>query len=116
MELYPHETDHDVLVLVADGGLNAETTPGFFEDIEKAAAAGVKRIIVDCTKLNYISSRGISALLGLHSRMKTKGADVKVAGARSFVLDALRVTHLDQVFDLHPDVDRARLAFRSKDA
>lgn len=115
MEIFTHELDKGVLVLAADGGLDAATTPEFLAQLERLADAGTSRVIVDCSKLNYISSAGISALLSVHRKMKARNCDVKIAGARGLMLDVLRIARLDTVFDLHPDVERARLAFRPKD-
>ncbi len=115
MELYVHELEKDVLVVAVDGGLNARTAEQFTVEVENVAQRGFAKIIVDCSALTFISSSGIGALLLLHRRMKQRGADVKVAGARSFVLDVLRMARLDGLFDLYPDVSRARLAFRSPD-
>lgn len=115
MELYVHELDKDVLVVAVDGGLNAQTAEQFTQEVDKVASRGFSKIIVDCSALAYISSSGIGALLLLHRRMKARGADVKVAGARSFVLDVLRVARLDGLFDMYPDVSRARLEFRPED-
>lgn len=112
MEFYFHDLDKDVMIVAVDGGLNGDTAEQFLTDMQKIADLGIRKIIVDCTGLTYISSSGISALLSLHKKMKAHGANVKVAGARSFVLDVLRVAHLDKLFEMYPDVSRARLEFR----
>ena len=59
MELVFHEVDKSVLILSADGGLNADTSAEFVEQLEKLVDGGVTQIIVDCTRLEYISSYGI---------------------------------------------------------
>jgi len=56
MELYWDEIDHDILILAADGGLNADTSDQLIQSLEKLIQAGLRNIIVDCDKLNYISS------------------------------------------------------------
>ncbi len=48
MEFYYDEIDGDVLIIKADGGLNADTTDQFVESIEKLVTAGLANIIVDC--------------------------------------------------------------------
>ena len=112
MEFYYHDVDHGVLILTADGGLNADNADSFVAGVEKLLDAGVVRIIVDCSKLNYISSRGVATLLTLHKRMEKRGGDVHLAGARGIVPQVIHTLRLDRVFAMHPDVEQALLAFR----
>ena len=112
MEFYYDEIDGDVLIIKADGGLNADTTDQFVESIEKLVTAGLANIIVDCTRLDYISSYGLSVLIRLHSRMKHHGGDVKIASVRGLVADVFRITRLNTIFEIYAHTSRARLAFR----
>jgi anti-sigma B factor antagonist len=116
MEFYLHELDKSVLILSADGGLNAETAGEFVRQLESLVDGGVKQIIVDCARLEYISSYGVGVLVRLHNRLKKHGGDVKIAAAKSMVLGAMGVMRMDKLFEIYPDVDRARLAFRGKDS
>jgi anti-anti-sigma factor len=110
MEFYYHEIDRSVLILSADGGLNSDTAKPFVEQLEKLIEAGMNKIIVDCTKLEYISSYGIATLIGLHKKLS--GGDVKIAAPKSIVLRALTVARISKILEIYPDVDQARLAFR----
>ncbi len=116
MEFYFHEIDKAVMILGADGGLNGDTAKPFVEQLESLVDAGVNKIIVDCTKLEYISSYGIGLLVRLHKKLAKHGGDVKVAAPKSIVLTALTVMHMGKIFEIYPDVDQARLAFRPKDS
>ena len=116
MEFFYHELDKDVLVLSADGGLNADTADQFVRELESLVDAGVKKIIVDCTRLDYISSYGIGVLVRLHNKLAKHGGDVKVAAAQSKVIQVMTMMRMGEVFSIYPDVDRAGLAFRPKDA
>ena len=83
-------------------------------DIENLVGAGLRKVIVDCTKLTYISSYGLAVLIRLHKQMKEHGGDVKLCAIGGIVPQALQITRLDKFFEIYPDVDRARLAFRPK--
>jgi stage II sporulation protein AA (anti-sigma F factor antagonist) len=112
MEFYYDEIDGDLLVLTADGGLNSDTAEEFVESIEKLVDAGLTRLIVDCAKLEHISSYGLGVLIRLHKRLQERGGDVKICNVRGIVPQILRATRLDGLLDMYPDVGRARLAFR----
>ena len=114
MEFFFHELDKSVLILRADGGLNADTAKEFVGQLEKLVDAGITKLIVDCTHLEYISSYGIGVLAGLHHKLAKHGGDVKVAGPQSRVLQALTVARMGKIFEIYSDVDRARLAFRAE--
>lgn len=112
MEFYFSEVEKDVLILRADGGLNADTAEEFVGDLERLADAGIRRIIVDCSSLSTISSYGISVLLRLHKRLKMRGGDVRLASVGGMVMQVLEITRLITIFGIYPDVNRARLSFR----
>lgn len=116
MEFYPDEIDNDVLIIKADGGLNSSTAEQFVQSIVKLVDAGIKKIIVDCEELDYISSYGLGVLVRLHARMKRDSGDVKIASVGGLLPDILQVTGLSKLFKIYPDVNRARLAFRPKTA
>jgi anti-sigma B factor antagonist len=113
MELYYDEIDDDILILAADGGLNGETAETLVGEIGTLVDAGLRRIIIDCSKLDYVSSYGLGMLVRLHGKMKQRGGDVKVCALHGLVPQVLQLTKLDRLFDIHPDVNRARLSFRT---
>jgi anti-anti-sigma factor len=114
MEFFFHELDKDVLILSADGGLNAKTGAEFLGQLDALVDAGLTKIIVDCTHLEFISSYGVGLLVRLHNKLAARGGDVKIAAPKSMVLHALSIMRLGAIIGIYPDVNRARLAFREK--
>ncbi len=112
MELYYHELDHSVLILSADGGLNKDTAADFVKQLESLIEVGVKKMIIDCTNLTLISSYGIGVLVRLHTKLARRGGDGKIAAAPGRVLAALNLVRVAPLFEIYPDVNQARLAFR----
>jgi anti-anti-sigma factor len=112
VEFYYHEIDKDVLILRADGGINKDNAREFVADLEKLVDAGLTKIIVDCEGLDHISSFGIGVLLRVHKRIAKLGGNVKLAGIHSGLVRILQIARVDELFDIYPDVNRARLAFR----
>lgn len=113
MEFIPHEIDQDVFVLVADGGINRDNAKVFTNDVEAMVSNGFNKLIIDCSKLEYISSTGLGTLLVLSKRMKAAGGDVKLCSLKGIVAQALQLIRLDHLFGIYPDLGQARLAFRS---
>ena len=112
METYLAEADDKVIVIVADGGLNKGTAEQITQVVQQAIECGMKGVIIECSKLDILSSAGLGKMLMLHKQMKQHGGEVKIAGLHGMAVQVLRLTRLDGIFQLYPDVSQARLAFR----
>ena len=115
MEFYYNETDKDVLIINADGGLNSDNADKFVDELAALIDAGQSKIVVDCSRLNNITSYGLGVLVRLHSKLSKKGGDVKLACVKGLIQQVFKVTHLNKIFEMYPDVSRACLIFRPKD-
>jgi anti-sigma B factor antagonist len=113
MELYYHATDRDVLILSADGGIDSVSAEELVSDLETLVAAGARKLIVDCSRLGFISSYGIAVLVRLHKKLAERGGDVKLAALESRVARLIALVGLERVFQIYTTVDDARNAFRS---
>ena len=82
------------------------------EGLQKLVDSGGQKIIVDCSRLDYILSFGMSVLLCLQGKINDRGDDMKISAIKGFVRPVLRAVKLDRVFGSYPDVGQARLAFR----
>jgi len=105
------ELRKDVLVINVDGELNGETSGELIEQLQQLIDTGIKRIVVDCTLLEYISSSGLATLTRLHKRMAQAGGDVKICSVKGVVGDLFRLMRFDAIFDIHPNIESARDAF-----
>jgi anti-anti-sigma factor len=91
METYLGEADEQVIVIVADGGLNKGTAGQINDVVQRAIDCGMRGVIVDCTKLDILSSAGLASLLMLHKRMKQHGGEVRIAGLQGMAVQVLRL-------------------------
>jgi len=112
MELYYHGTDEDVLILSADGGIDSASAEDLVRELATLVDAGARKLIVDCSRIRYISSYGIAVLVRLHKKLADRGGDVKLAALESGVVRVIELLGLERVFALYPNVDAARAAFR----
>ena len=92
METYLGEADERVIVIVADGGLNSGTAAQIEEVVQRAVDCGMRGVIVDCSKLDIISSAGLSRLLMLHKRMRQHGGEVRIAGLKGMAVGGAEVS------------------------
>ena len=92
MEFYYGDTDRDVLILRADGGLDSHNSGQFVEDLQRLVEAGARKLVVDCARLGYISSVGIATLIRMHKRL----ADLKALGVTILNTEVDKSTHQDR--------------------
>lgn len=115
MEIYYSDSDKDVLILKADGGLNSDNAKQFVDELAAKIDAGQTRIVVDCSSLDTITSYGLGILIRLHTKLARVGGDVKLANVKGLIEQVFKITHLNKVFEFYPDVSRACLMFQPKD-
>lgn len=113
MELYYHDVDGDVLILKADGGVDSSNAESFVEKLGTLVDSGARKVILDGTRLHYISSYGIAVLVRVHKKLSERGGDVKLAALDSRVARLIALVGLESVFAIYPTVDDARAAFRT---
>ncbi len=77
------------------------------QQIEQLLGEGRRKFIVDLSKVVFIDSAGVGALIACWGKVKQAGGQFRVAGAQSRVLRELRMTALDNVLPLEPSVDSA---------
>jgi anti-sigma B factor antagonist len=116
MEFYYRDTDRDVLILRADGGIDSYNIQEFLNELQRLIEAGAQNLVVDCSGLGYISSFGITTFIRLHKRMAERGGNVKLAAVRTPLFRLLEMTRLNQVFHSYPSVEDALNAFRAERA
>jgi len=116
MEFYYRDTDRDVLILRADGGLDSHNAQEFLSQLQRLIEAGARKLLVDCSGLGYLSSFGITTLIRLHKRMAERNGSVKLAAVQSPLFRLLEITRLNQVFHSYPSVEEALKAFREEES
>ena len=80
------------------GSLDAMTSPGFEEEL-KASLDGVEKLILDCGKIEYVSSAGLRAFIAAEKVMSDCGG-MKLINVREPFRGILKLTGLDKFLDV----------------
>jgi anti-sigma B factor antagonist len=67
-------------------------------------------LIIDLTEVPYIDSAGIGALVGAYVNHQKDGRSLALAGVTDRVRSAMQVTHVEQFFIFHADLESAQKA------
>ncbi len=73
---------------------------------------GQKKFLVNLRDVHYIDSFGIGELVRSYATIRKNAGELKFAEVSKKVRDMLQITHLDSMFELHPDEAAALRSFR----
>ncbi len=100
-----------VAVVVLDGRLDRSKEAAVTRVFERLMNRGFARLALDCSRLVYLDSRGISAFVAYIDEARARGGDLKFFGLSAearLVLERLGLSDLIQTF---PDEEEAIKAF-----
>jgi anti-sigma B factor antagonist len=103
--------DGEILVVELGGSLNSTTTDQFNQAIQNHLDQGRTKIIIDCRRVEYISSLGLGSLVALQAKLRKKGGEVKLAGLYGLAADTIRLVGLDKLLNIYGDMEFARESF-----
>jgi anti-sigma B factor antagonist len=64
---------------------------------------GQRKILLNLKDVKYIDSSGMGDLVQSYTSLQRQGGDLKLLSPSPTVLEALRITHLDRIFDIKED-------------
>ncbi len=99
--------ENDVHVIRVEGSMDAITVNEFDAEWKKVLEEGAKKIVVEMSGLEYISSAGLRGILMLAKTTKMKGVRLAFAGMRDMVSDMFRLSGFLTILSVHPDVQAA---------
>lgn len=82
--------DGNKLVIALEGRLDTSTAPNLEAEL-KSSLDGVEELVLDFTKLEYISSAGLRVVLGAQKTM-TKQGEMKLTGVNDEVMEVFEIT------------------------
>lgn len=105
------ESKNAVSIVYPEGFINAHTVSQFEQVLKEMVTGKNFQMIINCGSLQYISSAGLGALMGVIEEVRDNEGDIRLCGMSESVFnvfDILGFTELYQIFD---DEDRAIQSF-----
>jgi anti-sigma B factor antagonist len=99
------ETTVDAQVVVAVlGEVDVHSAPELRDRLTEVSDAGAPTLVVDLTRLAFIDSTGLGALVAARNHATERGTVLKVVCSSERLLKLFRITGLDGVFAIYPSV------------
>lgn len=89
------------------GSLDIATSPTVRAALTSASEKGDHKLIVDLTKVDFLDSTGLGALIGGQRRAKEFDGEVRLVAKEGQILRLLRITGLLKVFSVYPTLEDA---------
>jgi anti-sigma B factor antagonist len=97
-------------ILPLAGEIDLHVSPSVAESLGLLIAKKTKHVIVDFTRVTYVDSSGLAALIEGMQKVQQYGGRFGLAGVREDVKHIFDIARLDQVFEIYPNVDAALAA------
>lgn len=78
--------------------------------VDEHLAAGERTIVLDLSKVPYIGSLGIAALVAVHVKVGRVGGTLRMVNPKPRVADILKITKVSGVFQTYANVEEALTA------
>lgn len=105
-------TEQDLSVLALEGYLDAHTAPEFEKSVQTEFEAGRVRLVVECSRLSYISSAGLGVFMSFIEEIREAGGDIKICGLAPKVFQVFDILGFSALFDIVPDLPSAVQRFQ----
>ena len=99
--------EKDILLVSIQGRVDALTAPVLEKDLLDTVAGGEKRILLDLSGLQYISSAGLRSVLILAKRLKTEQGEIFFAGLQGPVEDVFKISGFYTIFKIYDSLEAA---------
>ncbi len=103
-----HKTSEQGLsVLGLEGYLDAHTAPVFEKAVQTEFEAQRLKLVVECSRLTYISSAGLGVFMSFIDEIREAGGDIKICGLAPKVYQVFEILGFAALFDIVPDLPAA---------
>jgi anti-anti-sigma factor len=99
MEITQH-TIEDVCIFTLHGRLDTPVAIGLEKALNQKADEGTRKLVLNLSKLNYLSSSGLRVFLGIHKRLLTENGKFGLACVPEQIMEILQLTQFDELMPL----------------
>lgn len=95
--------DGDVVVLEIDGRVDASTAPAFEQQVLGLIGSGTKRLVIDGSRMAYISSAGLRVFLMAAKRLNPPQGRFTIGALQAQVREVFDIAGFSSVLSIYDD-------------
>jgi anti-anti-sigma factor len=92
------------------GAIDGNTVPNFQATLEEIKTKGIRRLVLDMSKIKYVNSTGLGSLVKYADTFKSSGGGMALIKVPAKVKIVIEMLGLNAFFDICPDLDAALAA------
>lgn len=94
----------DVTIVIIEGVIKLGESARLFSDyLQGMIEGGTGSVLIDMTAIDYVDSTGLGELVGYLQRFEGQGRRLALLRPQTRILNLLKVTQLDKVFQIFTD-------------
>jgi anti-anti-sigma factor len=97
----------EVLVVDVTGSLDAHTVPGFENEMNSLIEQGNFNVLINASKIDYISSAGLGVFMSILDTVEEKGGSLNVLKAPEQFTKVFAMMGFDDLFESYETEDEA---------
>ena len=92
---------NDVLILCPEGKIVlGDGDQDLGEAVRTELEKGVRKILIDLSKVSYLDSSGIGEMVGCYTSIKNKNGELRICGMNAKIFGLMKMTSLHSVFEV----------------
>jgi anti-sigma B factor antagonist len=107
IEVEPHG---EYAVVKLRGSANMNVAGELQERLIELVDARVRRLVLDLSELDFISSVGLGGIIAAHLKCRYNNGLIQIARPQPAIRELLTVTRLDRLFPIHDSIEGALAA------
>jgi len=106
----------DVTVLVPEGWIDTQVAADLDQALQSAVSSSSHNMVVDMSRVEFISSIGLRALAAALGRCREDGGDMKIAGLNERLARVFSIVGFDVLMSVHDTPEAAIAEFSASAA
>ncbi len=94
-------TSNDIHIVGIAGNLDSTTSPEAQKKLD-AVVAGTRKVVLDFSELDYISSAGLRVLLGAAKQLRASGGTLRMFGLNQSVREVFEISGFSAILAVYP--------------
>jgi anti-sigma B factor antagonist len=109
MQIEEKKIEGKVVLKILEARFGADKAGPFKEYMTRYLQGGNRRVVLDLSKVDFIDSSGLGAILSV-LKMMGKDGELAVCGLTDPVASMFKLTRMDRVFTIHKTAELAAAA------